>query len=191
MTNALLIIDVQNDFCEGGSLAVPGGEEVAQKVAGYLGKSLGYDYIATTQDWHINPGAHFSDEPDFIDTWPTHCVAGTWGADLHDSIRSVAGLVVDRHFMKGRHSAAYSGFEGDTAVAYGRLGLREWLLERDVTDVYICGIATDYCVKATALDAVKAGFDTRVLLPLCAAVNPETERAAIDEMRAAGISVIP
>ncbi len=184
-TNALLIIDVQRDFCEGGSLAVVGGNQVARDIAYYLFDDAAYDYIVTTQDWHLSPGDHWSDTPDFVDTWPVHCAANTFGAELHEAIKD---LPTDARFFKGKYSAAYSGFEGITERADNVTHrLDYWLRERDVDMVDICGIATDYCVKATALDAVRLGFDTTLLLPLCAAVSPETERAAIEEMVAAGV----
>ena len=187
MTNALLCIDVQVDFCEGGSLAVAGGNRVAQEIREFLfNDPPDYDYIVTTQDWHIDPGEHFSDEPDYANSWPVHCQANTLGAELHEALW---GFVFDAAFLKGHYSAAYSGFEGIEANTEGDVSLNLWLKSYGVTDVDIVGIATDYCVKATALDAVKNGFATRVLHPLTAAVSADSERTAIEEMRAAGISV--
>lgn len=186
---ALIIVDVQNDFVSG-SLAVSGGDRVAHAIAKYIQDGQGgweNDYIITTQDWHDDPGSHWSDTPNFVDTWPVHCKAGAWGAELHDALDDID---VHKRFYKGWDSAAYSGFEGDTAVAYGRLGLGEWLRERGVDSVDICGIATDYCVKATVLDAVKLGFNATVLRDLTAAVSPEGEEAAINEMIIAGAVVV-
>lgn len=180
---ALVIVDLQNDFISG-SLAVPGGEGVAKKISEYLATDPDYDVVVTTQDWHINPGDHFSDTPDFKDTWPQHCVAGTHGAWLSDELSSWTGAV---QFYKGQHSAAYSGFEG---FADG-VDLEEFLSRKGVVEVDVVGIATDFCVKATALDSVKAGFRTTVLLNYTAAVTPEGEAAACREMTEAGVTVVP
>jgi nicotinamidase/pyrazinamidase len=171
---ALIVTDVQNDFCEGGSLAVAGGATVAGAISGWL-RSTPYD--------HIDPGVHFSAEPDFIDTWPAHCRAGTPGASFHPDL-DVAPL--EAVFDKGSFAAAYSGFEGHEP---GGNTLRDWLAGRGVTDVHVAGIATDHCVRATALDAVAAGFTTTLLLHLCAGVRPDTTQKAIAEMRAAGVQV--
>jgi nicotinamidase/pyrazinamidase len=188
MTNTLILVDVQNDFIDG-SLAVAGGEQVAQRIAHYIETyELGYDHIVTTQDWHIRPNGHFSDEPDFTATWPVHCLAGTNGAELSPRLDPILGWI-DARFRKGHYSAAYSGFEGfDT----DGMGLADWLRERGVTDVDVVGIATDYCVKATALDAVREGFRTTVLLPYTAAVDASaggSGERAIAEMREGGVFV--
>ena len=181
---ALLIVDVQNDFCEGGSLAVAGGESVVSKINTLLATRHGYDHIVATQDCHIDPGAHFSENPDFIDSWPRHCVAGTHGADFHPDLHIEQ---IEEVFRKGAYAAAYSGFEG---TADG-VSLAQWLRARGVDEVDVVGIATDYCVKATALDAAAAGFSTRVLVDLTAGVAPETAAAALDEMRMTGVVLRP
>lgn len=180
---ALLIVDVQNDFCEGGSLAVVGGRSVVGKINALLATPHGYDHIVATQDCHIDPGAHFSDNPDFIDSWPRHCVAGTHGADFHPDLHTEQ---IEEVFRKGAYAAAYSGFEG---TADG-VGLAQWLRERGVDEVDVVGIATDYCVKATAQDAAAAGFATRVLVDLTAGVAEESSAAALEQMRAAGVDLI-
>jgi nicotinamidase/pyrazinamidase len=182
---ALIVVDVQNDFCEGGSLAVAGGEEVARRVSAWLRARAGsYGVVVATRDWHVDPGAHWSASPDFIDTWPVHCVAGSTGAEFHPALDQRALDVV---VSKGAHAAAYSGFEGRTDE--GR-PLRELLGERGVESVDVVGIATDHCVRATALDGVRLGLEVRVLIPLCAGVAPEATTAALAEMRAAGVEVI-
>ena len=185
MVTALLIVDVQNDFCEGGSLAVSGGTGVARAISGYLAGPARdrYDHVVATQDYHVDPGGHFSDEPDFIVTWPAHCVAGTPGADFHPSLDPGAFEAV---FRKGAHSAAYSGFEGADADG---TPLAAWLRQRGITAVDVAGIATDQCVRATATDAATAGFATRVLLDLTAGVAAETTQAALEEMRTAGVEL--
>ncbi|MCE1178524.1 MAG: isochorismatase family protein [Micrococcales bacterium] len=189
---ALIIVDVQNDFCEGGSLAVAGGTDVARRIAGLVAESgAGYAAIAATADWHHDPGSHWAPagtEPDYRDSWPVHCKVGTGGEDFHDELKP-ALPDVDAIFRKGHDSAAYSGFEGMTDAAGEAKGLAEWLREKEIRRVDIVGIATDHCVRATALDAARAGFDTRVLLDLTAGVAPETTAAALEEMRAAGVSV--
>ena len=185
MSRALLIVDVQNDFCEGGSLAVSGGAEVARSIGALLaGLDRGkYVHIVATQDHHVDPGSHFSAAPDYVGTWPPHCVAGTAGADFHPSLDPAGFEAV---FRKGAHSAAYSGFEGADADG---VPLAAWLRERGVTAVDIAGIATDHCVRATATDAATAGFTTRVLLDLTAGVAADTTKAALDEMRTAGVEL--
>jgi nicotinamidase/pyrazinamidase len=180
---ALVVVDVQNDFCEGGSLAVTGGAAVARALTGYLAgsQSAGYDHVVATQDFHIDPGLHFAAEPDFVDTWPAHCVAETDGAAFHPELDRAR---IEEIFRKGAYAAAYSGFEGASQAGQT---LRDWLAERGVTDIDVAGIATDYCVRATATDAVRAGFGTRVLLGLTAGVSPATTDVAIESMKADGI----
>jgi len=182
MSRALIVVDVQNDFCEGGSLAVAGGAAVAGRVAGLLAGDHGYDHVVATRDHHIDPGAHFSATPDYVDSWPPHCVAGTPGADLHPALASTP---FDAVFDKGDYAAAYSGFEGSC----GGEGLAEWLADHDVESVDVVGIATDYCVRATALDAAKAGLATRVRLDLTAAVAPDRIEATLADLAAAGVEV--
>ena len=183
MTKALLIVDVQNDFCEGGSLAVAGGGAVAEGISALLAASpQEWDHIVATKDHHIDPGAHFGDPPDYIDTWPRHCVAGTPGADFHPALDTDR---IEAIFEKGEHGAAYSGFEGRS----GGIGLGAWLKMRDVTEVDIVGLATDYCVRSTALDAVREGFAATVRLDLTAGVSPNTTEAAVTEMATAGVAL--
>jgi nicotinamidase/pyrazinamidase len=180
----LIIVDVQNDFCEGGSLAVAGGAAVAAGISARLrAEDAPWDHVVATRDLHIDPGAHFSEHPDFVDSWPPHCRAGTPGASFHPAL-DVAPI--EAVFDKGLHSAAYSGFEGHTPRG---AELRDWLTERGVTEVDLVGIATDYCVRATALDAAAAGFHTTVRLDLCAGVAPDSTERALAEMREAGITI--
>jgi regulation of enolase protein 1 (concanavalin A-like superfamily)/nicotinamidase-related amidase len=183
MSRALVVVDVQNDFCEGGSLAVAGGATVAGKVAELLAGAHGYDHVLATRDHHIDPGAHFSPTPDYVDSWPVHCVAGTPGAELHPALRSTAFEAV---FDKGEYAAAYSGFEGSASG----VSLADWLVDRQITSVDVCGIATDYCVRATALDAVRDGFATRVLLDLTAAVAPDRLDTTLADFAAAGVETV-
>ena len=181
---ALIIVDVQNDFCEGGSLAVAGGAAVARAISGLLaGGGAGYDHVVATKDFHVDPGSHFSDHPDYADSWPPHCVAGTTGADFHPNLHTAA---VEAVFRKGAHAAAYSGFEGfDDAGT----PLADWLRGHGVDQVDVVGIATDYCVHATAADAARVGFPTRVLLDLTAGVAPASTAKAIEDLRAAGVEL--
>ncbi len=180
---ALIIVDVQNDFCEGGSLAVTGGAAVARGITEYLAGAPGYAHVVATKDFHIDPGSHFSDHPDFVVSWPPHCVAGTPGADFYPDLDTGA---VEAVFRKGAHAAAYSGFEG--ADDAGTL-LADWLRARGVDEIDVAGIATDYCVQATAADAARAGFATRVLLNLAAGVAPESTAKAIEDLRAADVEL--
>ena len=180
---ALVIVDVQNDFCEGGSLAVDGGTSVARAITTLLAGKHGYDCVVATKDFHIDPGGHFSDHPDYVTSWPRHCVARTPGADLHPDLDDA---VIEAVFLKGDYSAAYSGFEG---TADG-VRLAAWLRSRGVDEVDVVGIATDYCVRATAIDAIAAGFTTRVLVDLTAGVSDESTAEAVAEMRSRGVELV-
>ena len=183
MTRALIVADPQRDFCEGGSLGVAGGAAVVSRIDKLLNSDHGYTYVVATRDHHIEPGAHFSDEPDFVDSWPPHCVVGTPGAEFHDELtfRDFAAV-----FNKGEYEPAYSAFEGATA---DRETLAHWLRVRGVDQVDICGIATDYCVRATALDATREGFKTTVLLDLTAAVDAHRVAEVSAELVKAGVTV--
>ena len=185
MSRALIIVDVQRDFCEGGSLAVAGGAAVAAAISGVLAaEPERWDHVVATRDYHVDPGAHFGDPPDFIDSWPAHCVVGSAGAEFHADLRTER---IEAVFHKGESAAAYSGFEGAEA---GGTGLAEWLRQRDVDAVDVVGIATDHCVRATALDAVRAGFATTVLLDLTAGVAPATTAAALRELDETGVTLV-
>ena len=181
---ALAIVDVQNDFCEGGSLAVVGGAAVARGITAYL-RHHGSEYaaIVATRDHHIDPGSHFSHSPDFEDSWPHHCVPGTVGAEFHPDLDT---RFVEAVFYKGAYTGAYSGFEGTSES--GEL-LSDWLRGRGVRNLHIAGIATDYCVRASALDAVREGFSVTVLADLTAGISPESTDAALTEMREGGVTV--
>lgn len=179
--DTLILVDVQPDFCAGGSLATSDGDTVATAIARYIARSKErYRFVVSTQDWHIDPGSHFSDTPDYMNSWPVHCVAHTRGAQLHPALKHTP---IDEHFFKGHYTAAYSGFEAEDSSG---VLLGDWLADRGITRVDVCGIATDYCVRATVLDAVKQGFEVDVLCPLCAAVAEETGASAFIEMERAG-----
>ncbi|MGI5213723.1 isochorismatase family protein [Plantactinospora sp. CA-290183] len=184
MSRALIIVDVQNDFCEGGSLAVAGGAAVAAGISRLLAESPErWDHVVATKDHHVDPGAHFADQPDFVDSWPRHCVVGTDGAQFHPE------LAVDRVeavFHKGEWAGAYSGFEG---LAEGGERLADWLRRHSVETVELVGIATDHCVRATALDAAREGFATSVLLDLTAGVNATTTAKALTSLRQEGVTL--
>ncbi|MFR9731572.1 isochorismatase family protein [Saccharopolyspora sp. MS10] len=181
MRTALVVVDVQLDFCEGGALAVAGGAEVAAAISRHL-DGTDYDQVIATRDYHVDPGAHFSAAPDFVRSWPVHCVAGTAGAAFHPELE--VGPVREV-FSKGQYSDGYSGFEGVDRTGRGPAA---WLGAHGVTDVAVVGIATDHCVRATALDAAKAGFTTTVLLDLTAGVSAATVESALTDLRAAGVA---
>lgn len=181
---ALIVVDVQNDFCEGGSVPVSGGAAVAPAINNYLSATSGYRYVVATQDFHIDPGAHFSDHPDFVSSWPPHCVAGGAGASFRPDLDTGR---IDAVFRKGAYGAAYSGFEG--ADEHGT-SLLDWLRRRGVDEVDVAGIATDHCVRRTAEDAARAGLRTRVLVDLTAAVAAQSGAQALAEMRSAGIELV-
>ncbi|WP_327367667.1 isochorismatase family protein [Streptomyces sp. NBC_01217] len=188
MHRALIVVDVQNDFCEGGSLAVAGGSDVAAAITDLIGEAqAGYRHVVATRDHHVDPGNHFSAQPDFEHSWPAHCVAGTEGVGFHPNFApAVASGAIDAVFDKGAYAAAYSGFEG---LDENGMGLADWLHDRGVTEVDVVGIATDHCVRATALDAVRAGFTTHVLLDLTAGVAEETTERTLEELRRAGVKL--
>lgn len=206
MTRALIIVDVQNDFCEGGSLAVEGGAGVAQALSDYIdAQGDHYDYIVATQDWHIDPGSHFSEQPDFVDSWPVHCVADQPGAQFHPDLDTES---LDAVFRKGQYEAAYSGFEGVLApedqvpmgeqklgaavpvTADDAVSLDDWLREHEVDEVAIVGLAADYCVRATALDAIGAGYTTRLLVDYTRPVRSEGLSEVLAELEDAGVELI-
>ena len=183
-SRALIIVDVQPTFCEGGALAVAGGNAVAVRVAAYAAAHReDYRLVVTTQDWHIDPGPHFSDTPDFVDTWPPHGVAGTAQAELHSAL---AGLHPDARVKKGHYSAAYSGFEG---VADDGADLDRILAGAGIEALDVVGLAESHCGKDTALDGRRRGYAVRVLTDLTEPVSPELGEAARAEMRAAGVEL--
>ncbi|MFC8923205.1 isochorismatase family protein [Cellulosimicrobium sp. NPDC057127] len=182
---ALIVVDVQPTFCEGGELGVEGGNAVAERIADFArGHRDRYDVVVTTQDWHVDPGDHWSPSPDFVDTWPPHGIAGTPNAELHPAL---ADLAPDVSLKKGEFEAAYSGFEGvDTQ---GR-ALADVLRDAGVAEVDVVGLAESHCVRATALDAHSLGLTTRVLTDLTAPVTPELGEQARTELRAAGVDLV-
>lgn len=189
MSTALFIVDVQNDFTEGGALGVAGGDAVAAGITRHLAAhAADYSLVIASRDWHDadnDNGGHFaSEEPDFVDTWPVHCVAGTTGAEYDP------GLVTDavtHHVKKGQGKPAYSLFEGvtDDGETVARL-----LDAHGVTDVDVTGIATDYCVRASALDAIEHGRHVRILTDLVAGVAPQSSDAAFAELAHAGAELM-
>lgn len=181
---ALIIVDVQNDFCEGGSLAVTGGAALARAISDYLAEAADYHHVVATKDFHIDPGDHFSGTPDYSSSWPPHCVSGTPGADFHPSLDTSA---IEAVFYKGAYTGAYSGFEG---VDENGTPLLNWLRQRGVDEVDVVGIATDHCVRQTAEDAVRNGLATRVLVDLTAGVSADTTVAALEEMRTASVELV-
>ncbi|NKE09189.1 MULTISPECIES: isochorismatase family protein [Kocuria] len=223
MRTALIVVDVQNDFCEGGSLAVTGGAATAGAISEFIeDHHPDYHAIVATQDWHVDPGSHFSETPDYVDSWPVHCVADTDGAEPHAEFETDR---IEAWFRKGEFEAAYSGFEGvlapETSTPLGAFeeesadddgfanteesaedeardasadgqaqGLDDWLQERGIEAVDIVGIATDHCVRATAQDAVDAGYETRVLADLTAAVSPQNLEPVLEALEDAGVEVV-
>ncbi len=183
---ALLVVDVQNDFCEGGALAVQGGNALAQRLAEFIKAKAKSEYacVLATLDEHIEPKGHFSANPDYRHTWPPHCLKGTIGQRLHPALTD--DVVFDAIFTKGQFSDAYSGFEAQNRGVF----LGDWLINQGITAVDIVGIATDFCVKATALDAQKLGFTTQILLDLTIPVAKETLSQLEKEVKAQGITVV-
>lgn len=191
MSRALLIVDVQNDFCEGGSLACAGGTGVAERITNYLKtKKSEYDYVFASRDWHDadnNNGGHFADpgsEPDGVNSWPVHCVAGSPGAEYHPALDT---SFIDIQIQKGQGKPAYSAFEGITPDG---IPIATKLSELSIDSLDVCGIATDYCVLASALDANNAGMKVRVLKDLVTGVAEETSTAALEKLASNGCQVI-
>jgi len=190
VVRALFIIDVQNDFTEGGALGVDGGDAVAAGITAYLQAHPDrYDVVIASRDWHdgdSHNGGHFATdaEPDYVGTWPVHCVSGTPGAEYDPGLDE---RLIDVHVRKGQGRPAYSIFEGtaEDDAAF------DTVLDRyGVTDVDVAGIATDYCVRASALDALHAGRRVRVLTDLVAGVAPDSSAAALEELRGAGAELV-
>jgi nicotinamidase/pyrazinamidase len=189
MSRALLVIDVQNDFCEGGALAVQGGAAVASKISSFL-ETANYDLVVASRDWHDADGTnsgHFAaagSEPNFKTTWPVHCVADTDGAKYHPNLSTDK---IDVDIYKGQGQNGYSIFEGVTAAGQS---FRELLATHSIDEVDVVGIATDHCVLASATDAKKHGLKVRLISSLTAGVSSESTEAAIDQMIDEGIEVL-
>ncbi len=181
---AIVVVDCQNDFCEGGSLAVQGGASAVARIASWLLQPENERVlIVGTLDQHVDPGSHFSQDPDFVDSWPRHCVAGTYGAEPHANI-GPAHHRFAAWFSKGAREAAYSGFEG-VSMTDGRK-LADYLRDNRITDIDVAGIATDYCVAATVRSALSEGFSVRVQTNLCAAVEPASAEQVFKDLAAEG-----
>lgn len=199
-SKALIIVDVQPTFCEGGELGVAGGSAVADRIAQYVNMHRNdYTYIATTQDWHIEPGSHFSEHPDFVDSWPKHGLAGTANAEL---MPQIAALGLSHHFKKGQYASAYSGFEGiedntaniQTREEFAAMQQEGRTLARSLQDagvdhVDVVGLAESHCVKETALDARKLGYAVTVFEDMTEPVSENQGIEARNEMTEAGIEL--
>lgn len=192
MANALIIVDVQNDFVEGGSLGVPGGLNLAERIAEKLESVFPtmFDHIVYTQDWHIEPGDHFSNNPDFVDSWPVHCVANEPGSEIAPVLREVVEKNADNfmNIRKGMYDASYSGFDG---VDADDNKLEALLKNLGVDEVTIVGIAAEHCVRATALDAAEAGFRTTVWSDYTVGIDEDRVNEVLDtELPENGVKVI-
>lgn len=190
MPRALVIIDVQNDFCEGGALAVSGGAAVAGKISAFI-KSSSYDLIVASRDWHDadnDNSGHFAEvgkEPNYSTNWPVHCVAETSGAAYHPDLDTES---IDEHVFKGQGQNGYSIYEGKTISGQT---FEQLLASNGVDEVDIVGIATDHCVLASAMDSKDHGLKVRVISSLTAGVSEASTEAAIDRMIDSGIEVVP
>jgi nicotinamidase/pyrazinamidase len=192
MARALIVVDVQNDFCEGGALAVVGGAAVAGAISTHLdAHAADYALVAATADWHeplpdSNDG-HFAVDgaPDYVTTWPEHCVRDSAGASFHPDLRLPSGAVL---VHKGQGRQDYSGFAGQLVGRPGDLAAA--LRAAEVTEVDVVGLATDHCVTATALDARGAGFAVRVLTDLTAGVSTSTSIAALTRLSRHGVELV-
>ena len=182
----LLIVDVQNDFTEGGALGVEGGTDVARNITSYLNEHADdYEVVIASRDWHepdSDNGGHIAldGEPNYVDTWPVHCVQGSFGAEYHPELNLAP---IDVHVKKGQGEPSYSMFEGITEDGFN---VQQVLDQRGITEVDVVGIATDHCVRASALDALAGGQRVTVLTDLIAAVSAETGQKALDELVAKG-----
>lgn len=172
---ALLIVDVQNDFCPGGALAVTDGDQVVPVINQLIDQ---FDVVCASKDWHPDQTIHF-------DRWPVHCVANTPGADFHPQLNQDP---IDQILFKGTSNQddGYSAFEATN------INLTQWLKQKGVEELTIVGLATDYCVKASALDAVDQGFQVVVKQEAIRAVNllPNDGNKALNEMKQAGVEIV-
>jgi nicotinamidase/pyrazinamidase len=189
MRNALLVVDLQNDFIEGGSLPVPGGTQLAAHVARHVRHFRSeYAFVVATRDVHEDPVDHFADQPDYISTWPKHGIVGTSGAALCTPIFNlVREKLIQAVLDKGRHAAAVSAFEAQDPRGHM---LVDVLREQRIDHIDICGLITEYCIRASALDARQHEFQVRVLVNLCGAAGPEAGQRALEEMKAAGCQLM-
>lgn len=194
---ALLIVDVQNDFIEGGSLAVTGGKNVAVKLAEYIrvhGEE--YEQIVISQDWHVNPGDHWSETPNYTTTWPVHCAANTYGAELHAELaEAIGGKIINSdvqliRIVKGEHEAAYSAFEGHEIGDSEYATLENALSDTNIDELDIVGLATDHCVRATALDALNLGFKVNILTEYIAGVDLTRSLQTLIELHVEGATIV-
>lgn len=184
LVRALLVIDVQNDFCDGGVIEVPDGAEVAARITRFMREQVGvYELVLASQDCHIDPQGHFSSEPDFLSSWPKHAIKGSQGAKFH---RALDEALIDHVITKGEYHGAFSAFEGATAAGESLLNLLE---RREIEVVDICGIATDFCVLHSALDSLDHGFPTTVFLDLIAGVSEEGSIDAFEELQSRGVNL--
>lgn len=190
MTRALFIVDVQNDFTEGGALGVAGGDAVAARITAHLAAhATDYALVVASRDWHdpdSDNGGHIvlDGEPDFVDTWPVHCIAGTAGAEYDPGLDTTA---VTHHVKKGQGRPAYSLFEGATDAGQT---VAELMGAHGVIEVDVAGIATDHCVRASALDAIAHGIHVRILTGLVAGVAADSSAAALAELAHAGAELV-
>jgi nicotinamidase/pyrazinamidase len=190
VTRALFIIDVQNDFTEGGALGVDGGAAVAAAISALVAQHPDhYDRVFASRDWHDaegDNGGHFAagGEPDYVTTWPVHCVAGTTGAEYHPDLALPKGTV---HIRKGQGQPGYSIFAG---IDESGVKTAELLIRHAVTDVDVVGIATDHCVRASGLDALERGQRVRVLTDLVVGVDAAASAAALAELGYAGAKLV-
>lgn len=183
----LIVLDVQNDFCPGGALPARNGHLVAKAIADLVASDHGYFQVLATQDWHISPGNHFSEHPDFADTWPPHCLADSFGAEFAPELKKAfEKFPPNAVFKKGEYRAVYSGFEGEFNGS--RLG--DYLVEREIHDLDIVGIATDFVVRETALEARRRGFNVRVFTNMIAPITEEYADLALLEMMDCGIEIV-
>lgn len=184
MTKALIVVDVQKDFCEGGSLAVVGGNDIATKIARHINNLPSDTLLVFTKDFHkprSTNGGHIAlppNLPDFVDTWPAHCIQGTEGADLHSALWDFNSGKVAPTFYKGMGVPAYSGFEGWLDAVEGGNALGDYLRHYKITDVSVAGIAADYCVNATAKDGRTEGFNVTILPDLTVGIHKTGEEVA-------------
>ncbi len=175
---ALLIVDAQYGFMPGGELPVPEGDEIVDYITG-LAQSPSIDYVLATQDWHPKGHCSFSADPDYQETWPEHCVQGTHSAQLHERIAALDPVI----FRKA------DSIDQDSYSGFGNPDLKAWLHEHQVTELVLVGLAADYCVLHTALDAQKLGFQTVVMVDGVKGVSPQSTEAAWDHMASAGIEL--
>lgn len=184
LKRALLIVDVQNDFCEYGPVPSIGGSQIASSITRFIDFNYSaYELILASKDWHQSPTEHFSKRPDFISNWPSHCVGSTEGAELHSNLNR---KMIDHELIKGEYTAGMSAFEAKTSL---NEGLIELLERREIDLIDICGLNADSNLYSTAIDALELGFPTTLFIDMCSGYSEESTLHALEDLESRGVNL--